>query len=100
MGQALIPYPGGGGGGGALVVEMGTVRRVHGSKVGAVLGEKPGSTTLYYKACGLLFPTSRAAKKHLEDTRKGKRPKAKPQGKMDPQTNPPTDPKIDPRTDP
>ena len=90
-----IPYPGGGGS------EMGTIRRVYCSKAGAVWVEYLGSTTLYEVARGLLFPTPKAAKEHVEDARKGEgKPKPKPLGQTDPKTNEPADPKTNPPTDP
>ena len=90
--MAHVPYPG--------VAEKGTVRSVHGSKLGAVWVEYPGSTTLHEVAHDLLFPTPDATQEHREDARRGKKPKPKAQSRSDPQTNRLTDPKTYPLPDP
>ena len=69
-----VPYP--------TCAEMGTVTGLHRRKEGIVWVEYPGITTMYEVACGLLFPSSEVARKHLERVRKGK-------GKPPPPPRPP-----------
>ena len=81
MKSALVPYP--------SSKEKGTVRGVHGRKVGAIWVEYLGSTTLYKVARHLLFPTPEEAKRHRQDAQRGQGGKRKPK-------TPPTDPDKNP----